>query len=196
MMADEKSPTRISHRLFATSCSEMRVCVSKKLLAVIDMQNDFITGALGNAQCRAVVSNVVKKVNHTDADIVYTLDTHGEDYPDTQEGRKLPVKHCIKGTPGWELIPELEHIQEKTHFEKNTFGSTGLAEWIRKQEYTEVELIGVCTDICVISNAMTIKAFNPEVEISVDAGCCAGVTPQSHKTALDAMRGCQIRIEE
>ena len=98
--------------------------MSKKLLAVIDMQNDFITGALGNAQCRAVVSNVVKKVNHTDADIVYTLDTHGEDYPDTQEGRKLPVKHCIKGTPGWELIPELEHIQEKTHFEKNTFGST------------------------------------------------------------------------
>ena len=174
----------------------MEVRVSKKLLAVIDMQNDFITGVLGNAQCRSVVSNVVKKVNHTDADIVYTLDTHGEDYPDTQEGRKLPVKHCIKGTPGWELIPELEHIQEKTHFEKNTFGSTQLAEWIRKQGYTEVELIGVCTDICVISNAMTIKAFNPEVEISVDAGCCAGVTPQSHKTALDAMKGCQIRIEE
>lgn len=116
----------------------MEVCVSKKLLVVIDMQNDFITGALGNAQCRAVVSNVVKKVNHTDADIVYTLDTHGEDYPDTQEGRKLPVKHCIKGTPGWELIPELEHIQEKTHFEKirlvqqdwqNGFANRDIQKW-------------------------------------------------------------------
>ena len=160
------------------------------ILIIVDMQNDFITGVLGNTQCRAVVSNVVKKVNHTDADIVYTLDTHGEDYLDTQEGKKLPVKHCIKGTLGWKLIPELEHIQEKTHFEKNTFGSTGLAEWIREQGYTEVELIGV------ISNAMTIKAFNPEVEISVAAGCCAGVTPQSHKTALEAMKGCQIRIEE
>ena len=103
--------------------------MSKKLLAVIDMQNDFITGALGNAQCRAVVSNVVKKVNHTDADIVYTLDTHGEDYPDTQEGRKLPVKHCIKGTPGWELIPELEHIQEKTQDWQNGFANRNIQKW-------------------------------------------------------------------
>ena len=172
----------------------MEVCVSKKLLAVIDMQNDFITGALGNAQCRAVVSNVVKKVNHTDADIVYTLDTHGEDYPDTQEGRKLPVKHCIKGTPGWELIPELEHIQEKTHFEKNTFGSTQLAEWIRKQGYTEVELIGVCTDICVVSNALILKAYYPEATVKVDAGCCAGVTPEAHAAALVTMRACQVDV--
>ena len=124
--------------------------MSKKLLAVIDMQNDFITGALGNAQCRAVVSNVVKKVNHTDADIVYTLDTHGEDYPDTQEGRKLPVKHCIKGTPGWELIPELEHIQEKTHFEKNTFGSTGLQNGFANRDIQKWSL-SVSVQISVLS---------------------------------------------
>lgn len=170
--------------------------MGKKLLVVIDMQNDFITGVLGNDECRAVVSNVVKKVEATDADIVYTLDTHNDNYLQTQEGKKLPVPHCIRGTEGWQLIPELKNIKAVRGFEKNVFGSIELAEWIKENGYTDVELIGVCTDICVISNAMTIRAVNPETQISVDAACCAGVTPQSHKTALDAMRACQVNIEE
>ena len=140
--------------------------------------------------------NVVEKVRNTDADIVYTLDTHYDNYADTQEGKKLPVKHCIKNTEGWELIPELKDIPALRGFEKNTFGSVELAEWIKEKGYTEVELTGVCTDICVISNAMTIKAVNPEVEISVDAKCCAGVTPESHRTALNAMKACQISVED
>ena len=127
---------------------------------------------------------------------MYTLDTHYDNYADTQEGKKLPVKHCIKNTEGWELIPELKDIPALKGFEKNTFGSVELAEWIKEKGYTEVELTGVCTDICVISNAMTIKAVNPEVEISVDAKCCAGVTPESHRTALNAMKACQISVED
>lgn len=142
------------------------------------------------------MSNVVEKVRNTDADIVYTLDTHYDNYADTQEGKKLPVKHCIKNTEGWELIPELKDIPALKGFEKNTFGSVELAEWIKEKGYAEVELTGVCTDICVISNAMTIKAVNPEVEISVDAKCCAGVTPESHRTALNAMKACQISVED
>lgn len=140
--------------------------------------------------------NVVEKVRNTDADIVYTQDTHYDNYADTQEGKKLPVKHCIKNTEGWELISELKDIPALKGFEKNTFGSVELAEWIKEKGYTEVELTGVCTDICVISNAMTIKAVNPEVEISVDAKCCAGVTPESHRTALNAMKACQISVED
>lgn len=139
---------------------------------------------------------MVEKVRNTDADIVYTLDTHYDNYADTQEGKKLPVKHCIKNTEGWELIPELKDMPALKGFEKNTFGSVELAEWIKEKGYTEVELTGVCTDICVISNAMTIKAVNPEVEISVDAKCCAGVTPESHRTALNAMKACQISVED
>ena len=150
--------------------------MSRKLLIIIDMQKDFITGVLGNEECRAVVPNVV------------------DNYADTQEGKKLPVKHCIKNTEGWELIPELKDMPALKGFEKNTFGSVELAEWIKEKGYTEVELTGVCTDICVISNAMTIKAVNPEVEISVDAKCCAGVTPESHRTALNAMKACQISV--
>ena len=160
--------------------------MDKKLLVVIDMQNDFITGALGNKECQAVVPAVAAKVKSAEgnADIVYTLDTHTEDYMNTQEGRNLPVK------------PELEGIKAVRSFEKPTFGSIELAEWIKENGYTEVELIGVCTDICVISNAMTIKAVNPEVVISVDAKCCAGVTPESHANALAAMKVCQIQVEE
>ena len=170
-----------------------------KLLVVIDMQNDFITGALGNKECRAIVPNVVEKVNNavkTDTDIVITLDTHNENYLETQEGINLPVKHCIKYNYGWKLIPELQHINPTKKFLKNTFGSIELANWIKENNYTDIELIGVGTDICVISNALTIKAINPEAKISVDAHCCAGVTPESHKNALEAMKMCQINIEE
>lgn len=171
--------------------------MKKKLLVIIDMQNDFITGALGNKECRTVVPNVVEKVNNTlntDTDIVITLDTHKENYLETQEGKNLPIKHCIKYNYGWKLIPELQHIEPLKKFIKNTFGSIELANWIKENNYTDIELIGVCTDICVISNALTIKAVNPEVKISVDANCCAGVTPESHKTALEAMKMCQIEV--
>ncbi len=168
--------------------------VNKKLLVVIDMQQDFITGVLGNDECRAIVPAVVEKIKNSNVDTVYTLDTHDTNYLQTQEGKNLPVEHCIKPGKGWNLIPELQNIKMLKGFEKTTFGSIDLAEWIKDMGYTQVELIGVCTDICVISNAMTIKAVNPEVEIYVDADCCAGVTPESHETALKAMKACQIHV--
>lgn len=171
----------------------------KKALVVVDMQNDFITGVLGNDACRAVVPRVVERVREAvndQTDLIFSMDTHQDNYLSTQEGRKLPVPHCIQNTDGWKIIPELAETAEKkgTVFTKETFGSRDIAEYIRVHGYEEVELIGVCTDICVISNAMTIKAFVPEAEISVNAACCAGVTPQSHETAIEAMRGCQINI--
>lgn len=171
-----------------------------KLLVVVDMQNDFITGALGNDECRAIVPNVVRMIKNFDGDIVYTLDTHSENYLETQEGKLLPVKHCIKPFKGWELIPELQNVMMLRGFEKNTFASVDLAEWIKEfskqkfKNYDEVILIGVCTDICVISNAMVIKAFNPELKVTVVSSCCAGVTPESHKNALEAMKMCHINI--
>lgn len=171
----------------------------KKVLVVVDMQNDFITGVLGNEACRAVVPRVVERVQEAvndRTDLIFSQDTHQENYLLTQEGRKLPVFHCIQNTDGWKIIPELAETAEKKGilFIKETFGSRDIAEYIRAHGYEEVELIGVCTDICVISNAMTIKAFVPEAEISVNAACCAGVTPQSHQTAIEAMRACQINI--
>lgn len=171
----------------------------KKALVIIDMQNDFIYGVLGNDECRAIVPEVVKRVQRAvddNTDIIFTQDTHQEDYLSTQEGRKLPVSHCIRHTDGWKIIPELAEAAEQRGiiFTKETFGSRAMAEYIREHDYEEIELIGVCTDICVISNAMTIKAFAPELEISVNESCCAGVTPQSHRTAVEAMKACQINI--
>lgn len=172
--------------------------MNKKLLVVIDMQNDFITGPLGNEECRKIVPNVVNKtesvLKNNAADIAYTLDTHKTNYLETQEGKNLPVIHCIENTHGWMLIPELQEIQAEKSFCKPTFGSIELAEWIKENEYTEVELVGVCTDICVISNAFVIKALNPEVKIIVDAACCAGLTPEKHKAALDVMQSCQVNV--
>ena len=167
----------------------------KKLLVVVDMQKDFIDGALGTAEAQAIVSNVKGKIERFDGDVVFTYDTHWENYPDTQEGRKLPVIHCVKGTEGWELDKCLQPLaQGKKIFEKPTFGSVELGEFVKASDYTDVELVGLCTDICVISNAMLIKAYMPEVNVSVDATCCAGVTPESHKNALSAMAMCQIEI--
>lgn len=166
----------------------------EELLVVVDMQNDFITGALGNDECREIVPNVVKKIKGFKGDVVYTLDTHDENYLETQEGKLLPVKHCIKPSEGWHLIPELQRTKMLRGFEKNTFGSTELAQWIKSMGYSKVTLIGVCTDICVISNAMVIKAFNPELKITVDSSCCAGVSPKSHLNALQAMEMCHINI--
>ena len=163
------------------------------ILIIVDMQNDFIDGALGTKEAKAIVPDVVKKIKDFDGEIIYTRDTHEENYLDTQEGRNLPVAHCIKGTPGWELDKALQGYEGKC-FEKPTFGSKELAEWAASQEFESVELIGLCTDICVISNALLLKAYMPEMPVSVDASCCAGVTPASHNNALEAMKMCQIAI--
>lgn len=169
-----------------------------RLLIVVDMQNDFIDGSLGTPQARQIVPAVAEKVrSYQEAgdQVVFTMDTHFENYMGTLEGKHLPVFHCVKGTPGWELCSQLEQFQGE-RFEKMTFGSRELAEYIAKREYDSIELAGLCTDICVISNALMIKAFVPGVPIQVDPRCCAGVTPQSHENALNAMKMCQIDILE
>lgn len=170
----------------------------KKLLVVVDMQKDFVDGALGTKEAQGIVEAVVKKVEKEQAagtEIVFTLDTHENNYLETQEGKKLPVVHCVKETEGWRLIPELQKYAEKAEvIEKPTFGSMNLAEKVQKQKYDEIELAGLCTDICVISNALLIKAAAPEVPVAVMAECCAGVTPESHNNALEAMKMCQIEI--
>lgn len=168
----------------------------KKLLVVVDMQNDFINGSLGTREAAKIVSKVRDKVEEyisQGQEVVFTLDTHLENYLDTQEGRKLPVKHCIKGSDGWKLCGELEPFKGK-RFEKGAFGSMECGEYAAQGGYDSVELVGLCTDICVISNAMVIKAMAPETAVMVDQGCCAGVTLQSHKNALEAMKMCQIEI--
>ena len=173
----------------------------KKILIVVDMQNDFVDGALGTPEAQAIVDNVVKKINTFDGDIVATYDTHFEDYSDTQEGKNLPVPHCIKGTKGWELNDKVEESisqKECTKIEKITFGSVELPIFISENydvENTQVELIGLCTDICVVSNALLLKANFPEMDISVDASCCAGVTVEKHMAALEVMRSCHIDVK-
>ncbi|MBQ8719468.1 MAG: cysteine hydrolase [Clostridia bacterium] len=164
-----------------------------KFLIVVDMQVDFITGALGSKDAEAIVPRVVKKVRDFAGKVIFTKDTHAEDYLSTQEGKKLPVPHCIKGTAGWQITSELSPYAE-TVVEKLTFGSTELPEIIKNfgEEIEEIELCGLCTDICVISNAMILKAAFPEAKITVDGSLCAGVTPESHVTALNAMKAVQI----
>ena len=171
----------------------------RKILIVIDMQNDFIDGSLGTAEALAIVENVKDKIRqYAPADVIATMDTHGEDYMQTQEGKYLPVPHCIKGSDGWKIRPDIaELLEEAKIYEKPTFGSTALAEDLKElsgKEEIELELIGLCTDICVVSNALLLKAMMPEVQISVDASCCAGVTPEKHEAALETMRSCQIRV--
>ncbi len=169
----------------------------KKALIVVDMQRDFIDEALGTKEAEAIVPGVIEKIKGFDGEIIFTQDTHFEDYLDTQEGKRLPVKHCIKGTPGWEILKEIRAAAEgkkSTFFDKYTFGSTDLAAYAAKEAFDCVELMGLCTDICVISNALLLKAFCPEMEIVVAASCCAGVTPESHETALRAMQACQIQV--
>lgn len=172
----------------------------KKVLIVIDMQNDFIDGSLGTKEAEAIVSKVVKKISGFDGKVYYTLDTHDNEYLDSFEGSKLPVKHCIKGTPGHRLNKEIEELcsrDKSVVVEKVTFGSVDLPELLKKEcesSPEEIELVGLCTDICVISNALILKAHFPEVKILVDAACCAGVTPKSHKNALEAMKMCHIEV--
>lgn len=171
----------------------------KELLVVVDMQNDFVTGSLGTKEAQAIVGNVGKKIEEymkKEAEIVFTRDTHLENYLETQEGKKLPVKHCIKGTEGWEIIPELsEYAEGKKMFDKPSFGSMELAGYIRDGRYDRVEFIGLCTDICVVSNVLLTKAYVPEMPVFVDASCCAGVTVESHKSALCTMEMCQAEIK-
>ena len=172
----------------------------KKVLVVVDMQKDFVDGALGSKEAIAIVPSVVKKIKEFDGEIFVTYDTHFENYMDTSEGKKLPVRHCIKGTDGWELNDEVKqalNAKKFTPVEKKTFGSVDLPVLIKEaigdDDFT-VELIGLCTDICVVSNALIIKAGFPEAPISVDAACCARVTPEKHESALETMRSCQIDV--
>lgn len=169
------------------------------ILIVVDMQNDFIDGALGTAEAVAIVPKVADKIRNFSGRIIFTRDTHGEDYMDTQEGKNLPVPHCIKGTEGWQISPMLQELCKEDPIDKVTFGSESLASILKEANEENpigsITLIGLCTDICVISNALLIKAFLPEVPMVVDASCCAGVTPESHRNALAAMKICQIKIE-
>ena len=172
-----------------------------KYLIVIDMQNDFVDGALGSPEAVAILPNVVEKVKSFDGKVIFTRDTHQADYMETQEGRNLPVPHCIQGTSGWMLAPELAKLCEEKGcdvFDKPTFGSTELAASLVKDYESgildSVELCGVCTDICVVSNALLIKASMPELPVSADVSCCAGTTPENHAAAVNTMKMCQISI--
>ena len=172
----------------------------QNILLVIDMQNDFIDGALGTPEAVDIVPKVREKIKNFDGTVLFTRDTHGENYMETQEGKNLPVPHCIRGTDGWQIRPELEELRVTEPIDKGTFGSDELGKILRDLNDEDpigiITVIGLCTDICVISNALLAKAFLPEVPIEVDASCCAGVTPESHENALKAMASCQIRIVE
>ena len=196
--------------------------LNKSVLVVVDMQNDFITGSLGTAEAVAIVPKVAEKVKGFKGTVIFTRDTHGENYMQTQEGRHLPVPHCIIGTPGWDIAPELgqlifsytkRHPEDRADamvVEKPTFGSVDLPEILIGKGaalYTGadsrldgagvvIHLMGLCTDICVISNALLLKAHFPEASIILHKSCCAGVTRETHEAALAAMKMCQIEIEE
>lgn len=164
-----------------------------KTLIVIDMQKDFVTGCLGTKEATEILGRVKKKIEEHKAHgnrIIFTRDTHSEDYLNTNEGKHLPVKHCVKGTEGWQVLPELD-IADAVHIDKPNFG---YPRWKEQFDFEELELVGVCTDICVVSNALILKAQFPEINITVDASCCAGVTPETHAAALATMKMCQINV--
>lgn len=176
--------------------------MTRQFLIVVDMQNDFIDGALGTAEAQAMLPAAVERINtlrNSGYTIIATLDTHKENYLQTSEGINLPVTHCVRGTKGWELNPlVLEAVKGCTLLEKPTFGSIRLPALIQgmveEDDKLVFELMGLCTDICVVSNALLLKAFFPEAEICVHADCCAGVTPEKHNAALETMRSCQIHV--
>ena len=183
-----------------------------KILIIVDMQKDFIDGALGTKEAVAILPNVIKRVQESDGEmILFTKDTHGEDYLSTPEGKKLPVKHCIKGTDGWEInegILEAMNNNKNTVlvadalgnvFEKDSFGSTALVDFLKNLHgegaaIEEIDLVGICTDICVVANAILLKTYLPSVEISVIKDCCAGTSPLAHIEAINTMKNCQINI--
>ena len=170
----------------------------QNVLIIVDMQNDFIDGALGTKEAVAIVPNVLEKIKNFDGTILFTRDTHSENYMETQEGKNLPVPHCIKGTQGWQIRQELEELRTTEAIDKVTFGSSELPEKLlalhEENPIESITFVGLCTDICVISNVMVTKAFLPEVQLIVDSACCAGVTPQSHNNALEAMKMCQVKV--
>lgn len=170
----------------------------KRALIVVDMQNDFITGSLANTEGQKIVPAIAELIRNFDGDIIVTRDTHDEDYMSTQEGKRLPVPHCIKGTEGFKIVPEIQEALDSrkgvTNIYKQTFGSISLGEYVGRNLYDEVELVGVCTDICVINSAMVIKACTLDTTVAVRKDLCAGVTKESHENALKAMEACQIDI--
>ena len=171
----------------------------RKILIVVDMQNDFIDGALGSNEAVAIVDNVVNKINEFDGEIIVTYDTHHDNYMETREGKYLPAPHCIEGTDGWQLNDKVKNAlvgKGAAKIRKPTFGSVKLVNLLDDidEKNTEVTLVGLCSDICVVSNAMLLKANYPEANIVVDASCCAGVTPEKHDAALEVMRSCQIEV--
>ncbi len=168
----------------------------KKLLIVVDMQNDFIDGSLGTKEAQAIVPKVAEKIRtykEDGWDVIFTMDTHKEDYLDSLEGKNLPVVHCVKGTNGWALHKEIDKFEGR-RFEKETFGCLECGRFASQKGYDQVELVGLCTDICVISNALLVKAAMPNTPVAVDSACCAGVTVESHDNALSSMKMCQIQI--
>ena len=165
------------------------------ILIVVDMQNDFIDGALGTREAVTIVPYVKKLIENFEGKVFFTRDTHFENYMDTQEGQNLPVKHCVKDTEGWQIRKELEQMRRTEAIDKVTFGSSDLVKVLEKEENIgSITFCGLCTDICVISNVMVTKAFFPEIPLIVDAAGCAGVTPESHKNALQAMKVCQVKV--
>lgn len=172
-----------------------------KYLVVVDLQKDFVDGALGTPEAVAMLPALEEKLRGFDGVVLATMDTHGPDYLETSEGRKLPIVHCVEGTPGWALDARIAPLLKEKHaeiFKKPTFGSVALAEELVRRAkqglVASVEFVGLCTDICVVSNALLLKAFLPELPILVDSRCCAGVTPKSHEAALSTMRSCQIEV--
>lgn len=177
----------------------------RNILIVVDMQKDFVTGALASAEAQAILPKVKEKIEVYDRagkEIIFTRDTHGEDYMQTNEGKHLPVPHCIKGTDGWQICAELTDgiTSEYKTVDKPTFGFLGwkdvLASETADGSDLDIEMVGVCTDICVVSNALILKALYPEATVRVDAGCCAGVTPEAHAAALATMRSCQVDVTD
>lgn len=169
----------------------------KKVLIIVDMQNDFIDGSLGTKEAQDIVNNVVESIKDKKDDylVLATQDTHFDNYLSTLEGKNLPVMHCIKGTPGWQIQEDIKVlIEDKNIFEKNTFGSEDLINYLKEYQPDEIELLGLCTDICVISNALLLRAAFPNTPISVIEDCCAGVTPEKHQSALNTMESCQIQV--
>lgn len=170
----------------------------QKVLIVVDMQNDFIDGALGTAEAVAIVPNVIKCISEFDGTVLYTRDTHEENYLETQEGKNLPVKHCIRGTEGWQIRTDIDALRKTEAIDKITFGSSELGPKLvalnAENAIESITVIGLCTDICVISNVMIAKAFLPEVPVIVDAKCCAGVSVETHENALKAMEVCQVKV--
>ena len=166
-----------------------------KVLIVVDMQKDFVDGALGSAEAVAILPAVKALIESFDGEVYFTRDTHFENYMSTEEGKHLPVPHCIKDTEGWQIVPALDALRTTQPIDKLTFGSKELIELLAdKQDIESITLCGLCTDICVISNALLIKAYYPEIPLFVVANACAGVTPESHQNALDAMKMCQVEI--